>query len=51
MSGFGEELTLFGVLPVVYCFMAGATAMVLVSLATRPPSDETIDKFFPKISN
>ena len=27
--------------------VAGAVAMVAVSLATRPPSEETLEKFFP----
>ena len=44
----GAELTLAGgVMPVAICFAAGAVAMVVVSLMTKRPSDETIAKFFP----
>ncbi len=46
-SGFGDEPNLpGGVMPVAYCWLAGAAAMVIVSLATRPPSEETVAKFF-----
>ena len=45
----GGEYTLpGGVMPVAVIFAAGAAAMVGVSLVTRPPSQETIDKFFPR---
>ena len=45
----GGEYTVWGgVMPVAFCFAAGAAAMIIVSLATKPPSQETIDKFFPK---
>ena len=50
MSGFGGEYTVGGVMPVAYCFLAGAVAMFVVSLATTPPSEETIEKFFPKFN-
>ena len=47
-SGYGGEYTLVGgVMPVAACFIAGAVAMVVVSLVTSPPSKATIDKFFP----
>ncbi|MEM7144328.1 MAG: sodium:solute symporter family protein [Verrucomicrobiota bacterium] len=47
MSGYGGEYTVMkGVMPVALCFGAGALALVIVSLATRPPSKETVDKFF-----
>ena len=49
-SGYGGEHTVNGVMPVAYCFLAGAVAMVVVSLVTKPPSQETIDKFFPNLS-
>ncbi len=42
----GEESTVWGVLPVTWCFLASALALVGVSLATKPPSEETIRKFF-----
>ena len=48
-SGFGGESTVFGgVMPVAICWLAGAAAMIVVSLLTRPPSAATIEKFFPK---
>ena len=48
MSGFGGEYTVLGgVMPVAICWLAGAVAMVAVSLATKPPSDEVVAKFFP----
>jgi len=48
MSGFGGEFTVLGgVMPVAICWMAGAFAMVAGSLVTRPPSEETVEKFFP----
>lgn len=47
MSGFGGEYTVLGgVMPVAIIWVAGALAMVGVSLATKPPSDETLRKFF-----
>ncbi|MGI9241984.1 MAG: sodium:solute symporter family protein [Verrucomicrobiales bacterium] len=50
-SGFGvTEGTIAGIMPVAFCFLAGAAAMVVVSLATSPPSEETVEKFFPKFS-
>ncbi len=47
LSGFGGEHTVLGgVMPVAVCWLAGAAAMLTVSLATPPPSDETVAKFF-----
>lgn len=47
MSGFGGEFTVMGgIMPAAICWIAGALAMVLVSLATTPPPKETVDKFF-----
>lgn len=44
---YGGELTIGpGVVPAAVCFAAAAVAMVVVSLATKPPSQETLDKFF-----
>ena len=43
----GKEITVGGIMPVAFCFAAGAIAMVVVSLMTKRPSDETIAKFFP----
>ncbi len=46
-SGWGGEYTVAGgVMPVAICFAAGAVAMVVVSLVTRKPSEETLKKFF-----
>ena len=48
MSGFGGEYTVLGgVMPVAICWGAGALAMIVVSLATKPPNAETVEKFFP----
>ena len=48
-SGFGGEYTVMGgVMPAALCFAAGAVALIIVSLVTEPPSEETIEKFFPK---
>lgn len=45
----GGEYTMFGgVMPVVFCFLAGAIAMVVFSLITPKPGDQTIRKFFPE---
>jgi SSS family solute:Na+ symporter len=47
-SGFGGEyFILGGVMPVAVCWLTGAVMMVVVSLATKPPSEETVAKFFP----
>jgi SSS family solute:Na+ symporter len=47
-SGFGGEYVILGgVMPVAICWLTGAVAMVAVSLATKSPSKETVDKFFP----
>lgn len=49
LSEYGHEYALWGgVMPVTFCFLAGAGAMVLVSLLTRPPSPAAIEKFFPQ---
>ena len=36
-----------GMLPVATMFVCSTVVLVLVSLATKPPSDETLAKFFP----
>ena len=54
-SGWGGEYTVFatdgrsdsGIMPVAICFAAGFVSMVVVSLFTKKPSKETIQKFFP----
>jgi SSS family solute:Na+ symporter len=50
-SGFGGEYTVSlgswrGIMPVTLSFAASAVAIVGVSLATRPPSQKTLDQFF-----
>jgi SSS family solute:Na+ symporter len=47
-SGYGSELVLGpGIMPVAVCFACSAVALIVVSLVTRPPSEETVRKFFP----
>ena len=47
-SGFGSELVLGpGIMPVAVCFLISTAALIIVSLMTRPPSEEAIKKFFP----
>jgi hypothetical protein len=41
------EYLIAGVMPVAFICLASLVALVGVSLATKPPSRETIDKFFP----
>jgi Na+/proline symporter len=41
------NVTIFGYLPVVPMVLGSAFWMILVSLLTRPPSKETIEKYFP----
>lgn len=57
-SGYGGEYTIKaqwivdifgeGIMPVALSFGAGALAMIVISMVTPKPSQETIDKFFPK---
>ena len=45
----GGEYTLGpGIMPVAVMFLVSATAMVVGSLLTQPPSQETLNKFFPE---
>ena len=41
------EYLIAGVMPVAFICLASVVALVGVSLATKPPTGETIDKFFP----
>ncbi|MBG28712.1 MAG: sodium:proline symporter [Opitutae bacterium] len=51
-SGYGGEYFVGpGIVPAAICFAAAAIALILVSLGTKPPSEETLDKFFPKTRN
>ena len=46
-AGYGGEYVIGpGIVPAAVCFAAAALTMVVVSLATKPPSKETLDKFF-----
>jgi hypothetical protein len=38
-----------GIIPAAVCFGAAALAMIIVSLMTKPPSEETLKKFFPQV--
>jgi SSS family solute:Na+ symporter len=42
----GEELLIFGMMPVTVIVTASAITLVLVSLLTSKPSDSTLRKFF-----
>jgi SSS family solute:Na+ symporter len=41
-----EEPLVLGLMPVAWVVLAGAAALVVVSLATRPPSEATLKKYF-----
>jgi SSS family solute:Na+ symporter len=43
-----HEYLVAGVMPVTFICLASVIALVAVSLMTRPPSEKTIRKFFPK---
>ncbi|MCH1506321.1 MAG: sodium:solute symporter family protein [Verrucomicrobiales bacterium] len=43
----GSEYTVGpGIMPVTFCVLASTVAMIVVSLATKPPSEATLNKFF-----
>jgi len=42
------HFTVFGMMPVATMVPAAAIVMVIVSLMTQPPSDEHLERFFPK---
>ncbi|MGJ8695699.1 MAG: sodium:solute symporter family protein [Verrucomicrobiaceae bacterium] len=47
LSGFGGEYTVFGgVVPAAVMWIIGATAMIIGSLVSQPPSEKTVAKFF-----
>jgi SSS family solute:Na+ symporter len=47
-SGYGGEYFVGpGIVPAAICFFLSAMSMVLFSLITQPPSQSTIDRFFP----
>jgi SSS family solute:Na+ symporter len=47
-AGVGDEALILGMLPVAIIFTASVITLVIVSLLTRPPSRDTIRKFFPE---
>ena len=50
-SGYGGEYMVGpGIVPAAICFGASALVLIVVSLFTEPPSEKTLDKFFPKKS-
>lgn len=50
LSGYGGEMVIGpGIIPAAVCFGAAALAMIIVSLMTKPPSEETLQKFFPPV--
>lgn len=50
-SGYGGEYMVGpGIVPAAICFGASAIVLIAVSLFTKPPSEEALDKFFPKKS-
>ncbi|NOX60273.1 MAG: sodium:solute symporter family protein, partial [Planctomycetes bacterium] len=46
--GSGGQFLFGGMMPVATIVAASTTAMGLVSLISKPPSAETVDRFFPK---
>ena len=50
-SGYGGEYMVGpGIVPAAICFAVSAIILVLISLVTKPPSKETLNKFFPNKS-
>ena len=50
LSGYGGEYFIGpGIVPAAICFTLAAVAMVVVSLLTKAPSEETLKKFFPQV--
>lgn len=47
-TGGEDELLIFGMMPVAFIFAAAVITLVGVSLLTRPPSEATLQKFFPR---
>jgi len=43
-----DELLLFGMMPVAVIFTVAAVSLVVVSLFTRPPSGDTVERFVPR---
>ncbi|MCM8539308.1 MAG: sodium:solute symporter family protein [Lentisphaeraceae bacterium] len=50
-TGFSHDSQLIlGVMPVTFMFLASAIAMFIGSMLSKPPSDETVQMFFPEKS-
>lgn len=50
-SGFGGEYAIGpGIIPAAFCVLSSTAALVIVSLSTRPPDDQTLSRFFSKSS-
>ena len=50
-SGYGGEYMVGpGIVPAAICFVVAALVLIVVSLFTDPPSEETLTKFFPEKS-
>ena len=50
-SGYGGEYMVGpGIVPAAICFGVSAVVLIVVSLFTKPPSVQTLEKFFPKQS-
>ncbi len=48
LSGYGGEMVVGpGIIPAAICFALATFAMIFVSLITKPPSKDTVEKFFP----
>lgn len=48
LAGGGEYTVGPGIMPVTFCVLASTVALIVVSLATKPPSEETLAKFFSR---
>ena len=47
LSGYGGEMVVGpGIIPAAICFALSTFAMIFVSLITKPPSKDTVEKFF-----
>jgi SSS family solute:Na+ symporter len=46
----GDEALIWGVMPVTVIFTASTLTLVVVSLMTRPPSEDVVNKFLPRVS-
>ena len=48
LSGYGGEMVVGpSIIPAAICFALATFAMIFVSLITKPPSKDTVEKFFP----